>query len=117
MLVRDASGQARRLPPQIPDPMGYCFIIQDECESEKTTSSFLGVVAPPWYLVKCVFKSAVGQSSNSCPLSESALVLMAFLRSLLTYCDFPKSPKFSSLSTVPCWDFYKYLCLLHPYQF
>ena len=27
------------------------------------------------------------------------------------------SPKFPSLSKVPYWDFYNYLCLLHVYQF
>ena len=28
------------------------------------------VVAAPWYPVRCVFKGAEGQSSNSCPWSE-----------------------------------------------
>ena len=81
-----------------------------------------------------------GQSSNSCPCSESecrphhippqgpkailtpplvkqtCLVLKAFLSNLLTYSDLPNSSKFLSLSVVPYWDFYNYLCLLHPYQ-
>ena len=39
-----------------------------------------------------------------------------FLEQLLTYGDLPKSPRFPSLSVVPCWDFYNYLCLLHPYH-
>ena len=54
--MREASGQAWKLCPQ--DPVGYSFIIQGEWGSEKTTSSFLGVVAPPWYQVRCVFKLA-----------------------------------------------------------
>ena len=35
---------------------------------EKTTSSFLGVVAPPWCLVRCVFKSAEGWSGPQTPV-------------------------------------------------
>ena len=49
-------------------------------------------------------------------VKEACLVLMAFLGNLLTYSDLPNSPKFPSLSVVPCWNFYNYLCLLHPYQ-
>ena len=37
----------------------------------KPVCSFLGVAAPPWCPLRCVFKSAEGQSSNSCPRSES----------------------------------------------
>ena len=68
MLVIDASREARRLCPE--DLVGYGFISHGEWGSEKTTSSLLEVVAPPWYLVKCVFKSAEGQSSISCSWSE-----------------------------------------------
>ena len=42
------------------DLMGYNFIIQEELGWEKTASSFLGGVAPPWYPVRCVFKSVKG---------------------------------------------------------
>ena len=113
--MRDASRQARKLCPE--DPVGYSFIILSGWGSEKTASTFLGVVAPPWYLVRGVFKSAEGGSSNSCPGSESecrlhptptqrpeailvpplvkqgCLILMAFLSNLLTYRDLPKSPR------------------------
>ena len=113
------------------------FIIQGEWGWEKTTSSFLGVTAPSWYLV---FKSAEGWSSNSCSRSEpecrphpihhpmtwgiagastsqaSLPCSDGFLEQLLTYSDPPKSPRFPSLSMVPYWDFYNYLCPLHPYQ-
>ena len=65
MLVRDASRQARKLHSR--DPVGYSFIIQGEVGLEKPASSFLGVIAPPYYLVRCVFKSAEGPSINSCP--------------------------------------------------
>ena len=61
-------GRQRNFAPQ--DSVGYSFIIQGEWGSEKTASSFLGVVAPPWYPVRCVFKSAEGRSSNACPWSE-----------------------------------------------
>ena len=54
--MRGASGWARRLCPE--DPVVL------------SSSSFLGVVAPPWYPVRPVFKSAEGWSSNSCPWSE-----------------------------------------------
>ena len=49
-------------------------------------------------------------------VKQSCLVLMAFLSNLFTYSDLPVSPKFPSLSVVLYWDFYNYLCLLHPYQ-
>ena len=49
-------------------------------------------------------------------VKKACLVLMALLNHLLTYSDFLKSPRFPSLSLVPYWDFYNYLCLLHPYQ-
>ena len=105
--------------------------------SEKITSSFLGVVAPPWYLV---FKSAEGWSLNSCSGSEpecrphpipcpmtggqsctstcqaSLPCSDGFLEQLLTYSGLPRFPRFPSLSLVPYWDFCNYLCLLHPYQ-
>ena len=122
------------------DPVGYSFIMQGEWGSEKTTSSFLGVVAPPKYPVRCVFKSAEGQSSNSCPWSEPecrthpilhpttwgkspACTSQAnlpcsdgFLKKLLTHNDSSKYPRFLSLSMVPYWDFCNYMCLLHPYH-
>ena len=41
---------------------------------------------------------------------------MAFLSNWKTYSDLPVSPKFPSLTLVLYWDFYNYLCLLHPYQ-
>ena len=70
--MRDASRQARKLCPEDPDLVGYRFIIQRELGLEKSASSFLEVVvAPPWYPVRHVFKSVEGQSSNSCPRSES----------------------------------------------
>ena len=106
---------------------------------KRPASSSLGVGAPPQYLVKCVFKSAEGWSSNPSPWSESecrlppiphpeallkapltkqtCLVLMAFLSNLLTYSDLPKSPKFPSLNMVLFWDFDNYQRLLHPYEF
>ena len=49
-------------------------------------------------------------------VKQSCLVLTAFLSNLFTYSDLPVSPKFPSLSVVLYWDFYNYLCLLHPYQ-
>ena len=88
----------------------------------------------------CVFKSTEGQFSNSYPRSEyecrphpilhptmetflmpplvkqACLVLMAFGGNLLTYSDLPTSPRFPSLSMILYWDFYNYLCLLHPYH-
>ena len=105
---------------------------------EKMTSSFLAVVAPPWYQVRCIFKSVEEQrSSNSCPWSESecrphpiphpmtsgnsqtstsqaSLTHSDGFFELLTHSDLPKSPKFPSLSMVPYWDFC--LCLLHLYH-
>ena len=39
-----------------------------------------------------------------------------FLEQLLAYSDLPMSPKLPSLTSVLYWDFYNYLCLLHPYQ-
>ena len=136
--MRHASRQARRLCPE--DPVDYSFIVQGEWGSEKPASSFLGVVAPPWYPVRCVFRLAEGQSSNTCPWSESecrphpipnqrpeailalplakqaCLVLMAFLSNLSLYSDLPMSANFPSLFMVLYWDLYNYLCLLHPYQ-
>ena len=136
MLVRDASGQAQKLCPE--DPVGYSFILQGEWGMEKPASSSLGV-APPRYPVRCVFKS-VGQSSNSCPWSESECrphliphpttrgnsrtctsqanlpKADGFLSNLFTYNDLLMSPKFLSLSVVLYWDFCSYLCLLHPYH-
>ena len=92
-------------------------------------------------LVRCVFKSAEGWCSDSCPWSEPecrphpiphpttwghshASTSQArlpgadgFLERLLTYSELPTFPSFPSLlSVVPSWDFYSYLCLLHPYQ-
>ena len=121
--------------------MGYSFIIQGEWGSEKTSSSSLGVVAPPWYLVRYVYSNqlkggtqtpALGLNLNAGlipshaqqseavlapPLvKQTCLVLMAFLSNLLTYSDLPKSPRFPSLSMILYWDLYNYLCLLHPYQ-
>ena len=114
MLGRDASRQARKLCPQ--DPVGYSFTLQGERGSEKTASSFLGVAAPPWHLVRCVFKSekagpqtlALGLTLNAGlrpssiqrpeailtpPLMKRAcLVLMVFLSNLLSYSDLPMSP-------------------------
>ena len=125
--MRDASGQARRLRPE--GPVGYSFIIQGEWGLEKPASSFLGIVAPPWYLVRCVFKSAeVGPQTPALGLNLNAglfppltqqpeailalplvkqvcLVLMAFLNNLLIYSDLPISPKFPSLSLILYWDF------------
>ena len=49
-------------------------------------------------------------------VKQACLVLMAFLSNLLTYSDLPKSPRFPSLSMILYWDFYNYLCLLHPYH-
>ena len=97
---------------------------------------FLGVVAPPWCLVRCVFKSAEGRSSDSCPGSESECrphpsptqclaspLLQAslprsagFLEQLLTYGDLPASLGFPSPSMIFYWDVYNYLSLLHPYH-
>ena len=67
--MRDESGQVMKLCPK--DLVGYSFIIQGEWGSEKSAPSFLGVVAPPRYPVRCVFKSAESRSSNSCPQSKS----------------------------------------------
>ena len=116
----------------------YSFISQGEWGSEKTVSSFLGVVTPPWYQVRCIFILAEGRSSNSWPLvwiwmqasshpSPNNLRQVSHLHysskpalfwwlSWVTYGDLPKFPKFSSLSMVPYSDFYNYLCLLHPYH-
>ena len=135
--MRDASGQARKLCLQDPGFGGlHSFIIQGECRLEKYASSFLEVAAPPQYLVRCVFKSAEGQSSNSCPWAESecrphpipqpqsrastsqeSLPLSdGFLEQLLTYSDLPTSSRFPSLAMILHWDFYNYFCLLHPCQ-
>ena len=68
--MSDASGQVRKLCPE--NPVGSGFIIQGERGSEKTASSFLGILeieVPPRYPVRCVFKAAEGRSSNSCPQS------------------------------------------------
>ena len=135
MLVRDASGQARRICPQ--DPGGLQFYHPKGVGWAKTTSSFLGVVAPPWYLVS---KSSAEWSLNSCPRSEpecrphpipqpmtwgkylastsqaSLLCSDGFLEQLLIYSGLPKFPRFPSLSMVPYWDLHNCLCLLHPYQ-
>ena len=96
--------------------MGYSFIIQGEQGLEKPASSFLGVLAPPWYPVRCVFKSAEGWSSNSCPWSEYECsphpiqnsqgstnegrlpCAEGFFEQSLTYIDLPMSPKFPSLN-------------------
>ena len=132
--MRDASGQARKFCSE--DLVGYSFIIQEEWGWQKTSSSLLGALASPWYLVRCVFKSAEGQSSNSCPWAESecrphpiphpmsrastsqeSLPLSdGFLEQLLTYSDLPPSSRFPSLAMILHWDFYNYFCLLHPYQ-
>ena len=117
------------------------FIIQGEWGLEKPTSFFLGAVAPPQYPVRCVFKSTEGWSSNSCSWSEyecrpnpistqqpeailkaplmkqACLVLMVFFSNLSAYSDLPMSSKFPSLNMVLYWNFYNYLCLLHPYHF
>ena len=85
-------------------------------------------------LVRCVFKSADGWSSNPCPWSESECrpnpiphpmiwgnshtstsqeslpCADGFLEQLLTYSDLPMSPKFPSLTLVLYWDLYNYLC-------
>ena len=97
---------------------------------------FSGSIALPWCPVRCVFKSAESESSNSCPWSDSecrppsipppkdlrqfssstsqASLSCAdgFLALLLTYSDLPMSPKFPSLSMVLYQDSYNYLCLL-----
>ena len=114
--MREAIGQAWKLCPK--DVVGYSFIIQGEWGWERPTSSFLGVVAPPSYPVRCVFKSAEERSSNSCPglnlkaglipsptqgpeailalplVEQACLVLIAFLSHLFTYGDLPVSPNF-----------------------
>ena len=38
------------------------------------------------------------------------------LEQLITYSHLPKSASFPSLSVVLYWNFYNYLCLLHPYH-
>jgi len=87
--VRGASGQALKLCPE-EDGVGYSFLIRGEWGSEKTASSFLGVVAPPGSPVRCVFKSAEGRSPNSCPRSESE-------------CRHP-SPNDPRQASLPCSD-------------
>ena len=138
-MVRDGSRQARGLCLQ--DPVGYDFIIRGEWGWEKPASSSLGVLAPPWYKVRYVFKSTEGRSSNSRPLSDmnagvipsptqrpeailsaplrkrACLVLMVFLSNLLIYSDLPMSPKFPSLNMVLYRDIYNYLRLLCPHHF
>ena len=49
---------------------------------------------------------------------EPRLVKQAclFWRVSWTYSGLPTSPRFPSLSMIPCWDFCIHLCLLHPYQ-
>ena len=49
-------------------------------------------------------------------VKQACLVLMTFLSNLLTYSDLPTSPRFPSLSMILYWDFWNYLCLLHPYH-
>ena len=112
------------------DLVGYSFIIQGEWGLEKPASSFLGVVAPQ-YLLKCVFKSAEGGFSNSCPWSESECrphpishpttwgnshtstsqasppCSSGFLSNFLSYSDPPTSPRFPSM--ILYWDFYNYV--------
>ena len=48
-------------------------------------------------------------------VKQACIVLMAFGGNLLIYSDLPTSPRFPSLSVILYWDFYNYLCLLHPY--
>ena len=55
-------------------------------------------------------KSHASTSPARLPCSDG------FLEQFLTYSYLPKCPRFPSLSVVPYWDFYNYLCLLHPYQ-
>ena len=139
MFLRDASRQGRRLCPK--DRRGCSFIIQGEWGLEKPTSFFQGVPAPLWYPVGCVFISAKGWSSNSCPWSESecrphpipdpmirgnsctstsqaSLPCSAGFSGATYYLTVfsPKSPRFPSLSMILYWDFYNNLCLLHPYH-
>ena len=53
MLVREANRQERKLFPE--DLVAHSFIIQGAWGLERPASSFLGVAAPLWYPVKCVF--------------------------------------------------------------
>ena len=105
---------------------------------ERPTSSFLGVVAPPWYPVRCVLKSE-GQSSNSCPWSESECRPHPIPRPM----TWDNSCTSTSQASLPCsdgffWAIYwfmllsqspldvptygpslellQYLCLLHSYH-
>ena len=86
---------------------------------------------------RCVFKSAEKQSPNSCrwsksecrphpiphPTSHASTSLASlphsdgFLEQLLAYSHLPTSPRFPFLSMILYWDFYNYLCLLHPSQY
>ena len=52
MLVREANRQERKLFPE--DLVAHSFIIQGEWGLEKPASSFLGVVAPSQYQVRCI---------------------------------------------------------------
>ena len=138
--MRDPSRQARTLWPE--DPVGYSSIIQGEWGVKKDHFFFSGSSgSPPWCPVRCVFKSAKGWSSDSCPWSESecrphpipdpmirgnsctstsqaSLPCSAGFSGATYYLTVisPKSPRFPSLSMILYWDFYNYLCLLHPYH-
>ena len=109
--MRGASGQTQKLCPE--DLVSHSFMLQGEWRVEKTSSSFLGVLAPPWYPVRCVFKSqkggprtlALGLNLNAglipsatqqheailkAPLMKQAcFVPIVFLSNLLTYSDLP----------------------------
>ena len=50
-------------------------------------------------------------------MKQACLVLMVFFSNLSAYSDLPMSSKFPSLNMVLYWNFYNYLCLLHPYHF
>ena len=63
--MRDASGQAPKLCPE-EDLVGQSFLNP----SGGWKSLPLPFVAPPWYPLRCGFKSVEGSSSNSCPGSE-----------------------------------------------
>ena len=119
---------------------GPQFYHPKESGWKKTTSSFLGVIAPPWCPIGGYSKQqkggpqtpALGLNLNAglVPFSsprpgailarplvrQICLVLLAFWRNLFTYSDLPKSPRFPPLSPILSWDFYNYLCLPHPYQ-
>ena len=65
-LVRGTSGQARKLCPTI---WRATVLLSKGSGNQKRPP--LPLRAPPWYLVRCVFKSAEGWSSSSCHGSES----------------------------------------------